>query len=106
RRLLELGITPFPEQYGGGGLGMVEQAIILEEMGRIPYPGPYFASIVLAGSAINASGDDAAKARYLPDAGRGDLVMTLAFLEEAISWEPSAVALTVQRNGNQLMLNG
>jgi len=106
RRLLDLGITPFPEQYGGGGLGMVEQAIVLEEMGRIPYPGPYFASVVLAGSALVESGDDNAKARYLPDLGRGALVATLAFLEDAISWEPSAVRLTVARDGDGLRLDG
>lgn len=106
RRLLDLGITPFPEQYGGGGLGMVEQAIVLEEMGRIPYPGPYSASIVLAGTAIQHSGDDNAKSRFLPDLGRGSLVATLAFLEDAISWEPSAIELTIQRTGDSLTLNG
>ncbi len=56
RRFVQLGMLPFPETYGGAGLGMVEQAIILEEMGRIPYPGPYFATVILAGSAIIASG--------------------------------------------------
>src|SRR5260370_41987538 len=38
RRFVQLGMLPFPETYGGAGLGMVEQAILLEGMGGMPYP--------------------------------------------------------------------
>jgi len=105
-QLMGLGITPFPEEYGGGGLGMIEQAIILEEMGRIPYPGPYFASVILAGTALMHSGDDNAKARYLPDLANGDLTATLAIMEDAVDWSPEDVAMTVSRDGDNLVLNG
>ncbi len=105
-QLMGLGITPFPESYGGGGLGMVEQAIILEEMGRIPYPGPYAASVILAGSALMHSDDDNAKARYLPDLANGDLTASLALLEDAIDWTPAGIGLTVERDGDDLVLNG
>jgi alkylation response protein AidB-like acyl-CoA dehydrogenase len=106
KQLVGLGITPFPEQYGGGGLGMIEQCIILEEMGRIPYPGPWFATVVLAGSAIMASGDENAQARYLPDICNGDLTMSLAFTEDAIGWGPDAVKMTASNEGNEYVLNG
>ncbi|MEZ4572439.1 MAG: acyl-CoA dehydrogenase family protein [Thermomicrobiales bacterium] len=59
RRFLQLGLIPLPEEYGGAGFGMVETSIIMEEMGRIPYPGPFFGTIVLAGQAIVQSGDEA-----------------------------------------------
>src|SRR5207247_2073130 len=36
-----------PEAYGGSGLGMVESAILLEELGRATYPGPYWPSLFL-----------------------------------------------------------
>src|SRR5438445_586644 len=42
--------------YGGQGLGMVELALVLDEMGRAAYPGPYFATVVLAAGAVAASG--------------------------------------------------
>ncbi len=106
KQLVRLGIVPIPEQYGGGGLGMIEQAIILEEMGRIPYPGPYFASVILAGTAILYSGDDNAQARYLPDVASGDLTMTVALLEDAIGWDANAISLAVTREGNEYVLNG
>src|SRR5690606_7372578 len=90
KAFIQLGMLPFPEEYGGGALGMVEQAILFEEMGRVAYPGPYFATVILAGGAITHSGDTNAMARYLPDVANGDLTMTLAFLEDAVSWTPDA----------------
>ena len=106
RRLVQLGVLPFPEEYGGGALGMIEQAIVLEEMGRIPYPGPYFSTVILAGSAIMASGDSRAQARYLPDVCNGDLTMTLAFLEDGISWGPDGISLSMAREGESYRLDG
>jgi alkylation response protein AidB-like acyl-CoA dehydrogenase len=106
RRFVQLGMLPFPESYGGAGLGMVEQASILEEMGRIPYPGPWFATVILAGSAIMASGDERAMARYLPDVCDGGLTMSLAFLEDSIGWGPGEVALSMKKDGDSYVLNG
>ena len=47
---------PFPEEQGGAGLGLVELALVLEEMGRAAYPGPYFASVVLGGLGLMLGG--------------------------------------------------
>jgi alkylation response protein AidB-like acyl-CoA dehydrogenase len=105
RSFVQLGITPFPEQFGGGSLGMVEQAIILEEMGRIPYPGPYFATI-MAGIAIMYSGDENASARYIPDVCAGDLTLSVAFLEDALGWGPEAISLPATKSGGGYTLNG
>ena len=46
-----------PEQYGGQGLGFVELGIVAEEMGRALLVAPYFASVVLAASAIMNAAD-------------------------------------------------
>ena len=40
-----------PEAYGGMGFGLVELAIVLEEMGRALVCAPYFSSAVLATTA-------------------------------------------------------
>lgn len=106
RQMVQLGLMPFPEEYGGMGLGLVETCIIMEEMGRIPYPGPYFASVALAGTAIAQSSDEDAMARYLPDAANGDLILTLAFLEDSKDWVPSTITLTATRDGDDYVLNG
>jgi alkylation response protein AidB-like acyl-CoA dehydrogenase len=37
-----------PESDGGLGLGLVDMVVVLEEMGRFPFTGPYFSSSVFA----------------------------------------------------------
>jgi len=70
-----------PEQYGGSGFGFVAQAVVLEEMGRVVYPGPYFSSAVLAAQVILAAGGEEAKQRLLPGIASGDVVATVAAVE-------------------------
>jgi alkylation response protein AidB-like acyl-CoA dehydrogenase len=62
-------------------MGMVELALVLEEIGRHAYAGPYFATVVLAASLIEAGGSEAQKARWLPRIASGDLIATVAFYE-------------------------
>ncbi|WP_329263844.1 acyl-CoA/acyl-ACP dehydrogenase [Streptomyces sp. NBC_01478] len=76
-----------PEAYGGSGGGPVELGIVLEEMGRVLLPSPYFATVALAGQALTASGDEAAQARWLPAIADGSLTATLALAETGGSWE-------------------
>jgi alkylation response protein AidB-like acyl-CoA dehydrogenase len=94
------------EEYGGQGLGMVELALVLDEMGRASYPGPYFATTVLAAGAIAASGQSDVMARYLPDIASGRTRATFALLESALSWQPDAVQLRASRSGDGYVLSG
>ena len=61
----QLGLTAvhIPEAYGGQGFGFVELGIVLEEMGRALLCAPYFASTVLAATAIMNAGTEAQKRR-------------------------------------------
>jgi alkylation response protein AidB-like acyl-CoA dehydrogenase len=56
--LVELGWTGLlvPEAQGGLGLGMVDASVLMEEMGRVPFPGPYFSSAVCATLAARSLG--------------------------------------------------
>src|SRR5215211_4557725 len=49
-QVVELGWSSIlvPEADGGLGLGMVDMTVVLEEMGKLPFPGPFFSSAVLA----------------------------------------------------------
>jgi alkylation response protein AidB-like acyl-CoA dehydrogenase len=49
-RIVELGWTGLlvPADDGGLGLGLVDAVVVLEEMGRVPFPGPYLSSAVWA----------------------------------------------------------
>src|SRR5207237_5389142 len=57
-----LGLS-LPEAAGGSDLGMVETALLLEELGRASYPGPYLPTVLVA-NAINQGGTDAQKQRW------------------------------------------
>jgi alkylation response protein AidB-like acyl-CoA dehydrogenase len=92
--------------YGGQGLGMIELALVLEEMGRAAFPGPFFATSVLAATAIAASGQENQMARYLPDIASGRTKATLALIEDALAWTPSGVKMRAERRGDQFVLSG
>jgi alkylation response protein AidB-like acyl-CoA dehydrogenase len=95
-----------PDRFSGQGLGMLEQALVLEEMGRTAYPGPYFASAVLATTALLASEDATAQATYLPGLASGTGIGTLAYLEDGVPQAPLGVRLSARANGDAWLLSG
>jgi len=50
RKIADMGWTGLliAEEHGGLGLGLVDMAVVMEEMGRLPFPGPFFSSAVFA----------------------------------------------------------
>ena len=84
----------FPEEYGGVGLGKVELMLLMEEAGRALLPGPFFSTVVLAGSVLDAVGSPAHKKKYLAPICRGEARATVAILETSASWNSSHVQLT------------
>jgi alkylation response protein AidB-like acyl-CoA dehydrogenase len=95
----------FPEAYGGFGMGAVELAVALEEMGRALLPGPYLSTLT-AGAVIHEAGDDAQKKQYLAPICSGEARSTLALLEDTASWAPSAVSMRAASKAGQYALNG
>ncbi len=94
-KLAEQGFTGviIPEAYGGLGLGKVEMATLLEEMGRALLPGPYFSSAILAASILNEAADERQKEKYLKPIAEGTKKATLALVEEQGSWHPNSVQM-------------
>lgn len=83
----------FPEEYMGLGLSIFELALILEECGRAALPGPFFSTVVLAGTALDACGSDEQKQKYLTPICTGEARSTLAILEANSSWNPADAQL-------------
>ncbi len=96
----------FPEQYSGAGLDLVDLVVVLEEMGRCVMPGPFFATVLLGGSAIQFGGSDAQKRAYLPRIIDGSLKTTLAHLEESARWDADGIQLRATASGNGYRLSG
>src|SRR5258708_5232017 len=97
-KLAEQGYTGiiFPEEYGGVGLGKVELILLMEEAGRALLPGPFFSTVVLAGSVIDAVSSPEHKKKFLAPICAGDARSTVAVLEATASWDLADVKLTVE----------
>jgi alkylation response protein AidB-like acyl-CoA dehydrogenase len=94
-----------PEEYGGAGLGWVDLVVLLEEIGRTLLPSPLLGSI-LAGAAIESSGSEEQKQRWLPGIADGSRIFTLALLEAADLLGPEGVTLPGEREGEARVLTG
>ncbi len=94
------------EEFGGAGLGLVEQVVLLEEFGRVLAPGPYFATTLLGGAAIDLAGDAAQRRRWLPEIASGRARATLAFLDDIERWDAAAIQLIATRDGDGFRLHG
>jgi alkylation response protein AidB-like acyl-CoA dehydrogenase len=72
----EMGVhgLAIPERFGGAGYSAVERGVVLQEMGRVLYAGPYLSTVVIAAELLLASGDEAACAQHLPRIADGSLV--------------------------------
>jgi alkylation response protein AidB-like acyl-CoA dehydrogenase len=92
----------YPEACGGVGLGKVELMLLMEEAGRALLPGPFFSTVVLAGSVLDALGSLAHKNKYLAPICRGQARATVAIPEADGSWNPEDVQMSAS-NGK---LNG
>ncbi len=65
-----------PEEHGGGGLGLVELCILLEEVGRAVAPVPALATLVLGALPVAEHGSPEQRARYLPGVASGRLLLS------------------------------
>ena len=99
---LALGGVHIPERHGGQGFTFAELAIVLEEMGRALYCGPYFSSTVLAATAILNAGSEADKDELLPAIASGERRAALAFTERNGRWDADGIETTAREG----LLNG
>ena len=100
----ELGLTGIciPEAQGGLGLGAVEAALVLEEIGRNLTPSPFLTTAVVGARAIEGT---AHADRWYPEILAGKAVLALA-VDEGRRHAPDQTALKAERRGNGFVLNG
>jgi len=75
-----------PQEFGGSGFGFAEASLVLTAAGESLASWPYLSSAVLATHCLMASGDDEAKARWLPSMSSGDMIATVAVADDAGDW--------------------
>jgi acyl-CoA dehydrogenase len=107
KRFAEMGFTGIlvPDAYGGMGLGHVEAGVVMEEIGRHLSVSPFFASSVVAATAILSAGSEAQKQALLPALASGDCIATLA-VDERSKHRPGHIETSAARNSDGWVLNG
>jgi alkylation response protein AidB-like acyl-CoA dehydrogenase len=93
------------EDHGGLGLGLVELAVVAEEMGRACLPGA-FLSTLFAAALVERAGSEEQCAKYLEPLAAGDLRATVAILEEPASWDVESLKLEAMRSNGFLSTTG
>ncbi|HVW43035.1 MAG TPA: acyl-CoA dehydrogenase family protein [Amycolatopsis sp.] len=107
QRGAELGWTAMlvPEALGGGsisGHGLLDLALVAEEMGRLVAPGPLLAANVVAEALSRGGGHEAVIGRLLT----GEATATWAFDEGAGTWDAAGVRLRARPDGDGWVLDG
>ena len=96
-----------PEEYGGGGLGMREMAVFIEEMGRQGIP----LLLIVVGSVMDAvliaqHGSQSLKERFLPPLARGETKLCFALTEPTAGSNSFRISTLARAEGDDYVLNG
>jgi alkylation response protein AidB-like acyl-CoA dehydrogenase len=108
----ELGLPALglPEEFGGMGYGPVEVGLVMSELGRGLYNGPYFSSVCLAATILVEAATPEQCGVYLPKLASGESTAALAFAEPDGPWNgavPTAgPAARLEQDGGTHRLTG
>ncbi|SCZ88283.1 BZ3500_MvSof-1268-A1-R1_Chr10-2g02906 [Microbotryum saponariae] len=102
-----LGITA-PEEYGGLNKSYLEHVIVMEELSRASgsIALSYGAHSNLCINQLVRNGNDAQKAKYLPDLISGKKVGSLAMSEPGSGSDVVSMKLKAEKKGDRYVLNG
>jgi alkylation response protein AidB-like acyl-CoA dehydrogenase len=103
----ELGMlgAPFSEDHGGLGGGHLENAIVMEEMGKVMAIEPYLQTVVIGGGALKAVGGALADS-VIPEIIAGNVIIAFAYAEPQGRYELASVRTTAKKDGADYVLNG
>ena len=107
-KLVEMGWTALriPEEYGGLGLTLTDLCVVLEEMGRTVFPGPYFSTVLLAAETLIEAGGEEQKAKLLAGVAEGRLKGALALAEPDGGADPGYIQMPARADGDGFVLSG
>ena len=95
-----------PEDYGGAGFSFMEQAILMEEMGRTLFPSPFLSTVVVGADLVLTAGTEEQKQEILPGIASGERTIALAQLEENGSWDSDGITMVAKTAGSDLVIDG
>ena len=96
-----------PEEYGGGGAGMYELALVMEELAAGGCPLLMMVvSPAINGTIIARFGTDEQKQRWVPGIADGSITMAFAITEPEAGSNSHRITTTARRDGGDWILSG
>ena len=96
-----------PEEYGGGGAGMYELALVMEELSAGGCPLLMMVvSPAINGTIIAKFGTDEQKKRWVPPIADGSVTMAFAITEPDAGSNSHRITTTARRDGSDWILSG
>jgi alkylation response protein AidB-like acyl-CoA dehydrogenase len=96
----------WPKEYGGSGMGVMEQFILKEEFALAGCPHPGSRGVEMVGPTIILHGSDEQRAELLPPILAGEHVYCQGFSEPGAGSDLASVQLRAVRDGDDYVLNG
>ncbi|MEU8971740.1 acyl-CoA dehydrogenase family protein [Streptomyces monashensis] len=101
-----LGVN-LPEEYGGGGGGITELSIVLEELGAAGSPLLMLVvSPAICGTVISRFGTEAQKRQWLPGIADGTRLMAFGITEPDAGSNSHRITTTARKDGADWLLSG
>jgi acyl-CoA dehydrogenase len=96
-----------PAEYGGGGLGVTEASVILEEINRAgANSGACHAQMYIMGTLLR-HGSEEQKRRYLPPIASGEMrLQSFAVTEPTTGTDTTKIRTFAARDGDRYLVNG
>jgi alkylation response protein AidB-like acyl-CoA dehydrogenase len=106
--MVELGwpALTIEEEFGGIGLGMLEAAILAEELGRVIAPGPLLPTVSQFVPALRETGTPEQRAHLLGHVAAGEMTGSLAIAEQSGSFDPATVTTAIAFDGDHAVVSG
>ncbi|HEC32008.1 MAG TPA: acyl-CoA dehydrogenase [Deltaproteobacteria bacterium] len=108
KKMAELGWLGvlYPEKYGGLGLSFSYAAVLLEEFGAGLLPEPFISSVLLGGNSVLRAGTESQKIDILKRIVSGDLMVTVAYLEDNGRYDVNFCTTTAVQTKDKFMVSG
>ncbi len=100
-----MGVT-IPEAYEGMEGDFIDLTILVEAMGEVCLPAPFFSTVVVGGTALTLCDNENLKAEVLPQIVAGKKTVTFALIEPGNGYGYSNIQTTATKQGNGYVLEG
>ncbi len=95
----------WPQEYGGHGLGVIEQQIFVNEAARCDVHLPSV-TLQTVGPTLQTFGTQEQKDRFLPAILRGDVHFAIGYTEPEAGTDLASLKTTARRDGDHYVVNG